>query len=69
MDTWSEEYRHQCLVRYVIQMRIKSRKDAIALLQRWEKKHKNTKLEDDVRREWFYGNRGNIGDWRQNKPE
>jgi len=58
MDTWSEEHRHQCLVRYVLQMRINSRKDALALLRRWEKKHKNTKLEDDVRRQWFRGNRG-----------
>jgi len=64
MDTWSEEHRHQCLVRYVLQIRINSRKDALALLRRWEKKHKNTKLEDDVRRQWFRGNRGQPKDWR-----
>ena len=62
--TWSEEFKHQCMVRHVITMRIKSRKEAIAFLQRWEQKHKNTKLEDDVRRQWFRGNRGQPNDWR-----
>lgn len=64
MDTWSEEHKYKCLVRYVLAMRVKSRKEAIAFLQRWEKKHKNTKLEDDVRRQWFRGNRGQYNDWR-----
>jgi hypothetical protein len=62
--TWSEEFKYQCMVRHVLQMRINSRKDALALLRRWEKKHKNTKLEDDVRRQWFRGNRGQPNDWR-----
>lgn len=64
MDTNSDEYRHQCLVRYVIQMRIKDRKDAVAFLSKWETTHKTKKLEDDVRKEWLLGNRGKPNDWR-----
>lgn len=64
MDTWSEEYRHQCLVRYVIRMRIKNRSEALQFLDRWEKKHKNKQLEEDVRRQWYRGNRGQHNDWR-----
>ena len=61
---WSEEYRHQCLVRYVIKMRRTDRKAALAFLNRWEQKHNNTKLEDDVRIQWSRGNRGVHNDWR-----
>lgn len=64
MDTWSEEYRHQCLVRYVIRWRIKDRKEALKFLNDWEKKHKDKRLEEDVRRQWFRGNRGKHNDWR-----
>ena len=64
MDTWSEEYRHQCLVRYVIRWRIKDRKEALKFLNDWEKKHKDKQLEEDVRRQWFRGNRGKHNDWR-----
>jgi hypothetical protein len=64
MDTWSEEYRHQCLVRYVIRWRIKDRKEALKFLNDWEKRHKNKRLEEDVRRQWFRGNRGKHNDWR-----
>ena len=64
MDTWSEEYRHQCLVRYVIRWRIKNRKEALKFLADWEKKHKDKRLDEDVRRQWFRGNRGKHNDWR-----
>lgn len=64
MDTSSEEYRHQCLVRYVIEMRRKDRNEAVKFLIDWEKKHKTKALEDDVRRQWFRGNRGKPNDWR-----
>jgi hypothetical protein len=64
MDTWSEEYRHQCLVRYVIRWRIKNRKEALKFLNDWEKRHKDKRLEEDVRRQWFRGNRGKHNDWR-----
>lgn len=64
MDTWSDEYRHQCLVRYVIRWRIKNRKEALKFLADWEKKHKDKRLEEDVRRQWFRGNRGKHNDWR-----
>jgi hypothetical protein len=64
MDTWSEEYRHQCLVRYVIRWRIKDRKAALKFLADWEKRHKDKRLEEDVRRQWFRGSRGKHNDWR-----
>ena len=64
MDTWSEEYRHQCLVRYVIRWRIKDRKEALRFLSKWEKDHKDKRLDEDVRRQWFRGNRGKHNDWR-----
>lgn len=64
MDTWSDEYRHQCLVRYVIRWRIKNRKEALKFLADWEKRHKDKRLEEDVRRQWFRGNRGKHNDWR-----
>jgi hypothetical protein len=64
MDTWSEEYRHQCLVRYVIRWRIKNRKEALKFLNDWEKRHKDKRLDEDVRRQWFRGNRGKHNDWR-----
>jgi hypothetical protein len=64
MDTWSEEYRHQCLVRYVIRWRIKNRTEALKFLNDWEKKHKDKRLDEDVRRQWFRGNRGKHNDWR-----
>jgi hypothetical protein len=64
MDTWSEEYRHQCLVRYVIRWRLKDRKAALKFLNDWEKKHKDKRLDEDVRRQWIRGNRGKHNDWR-----
>jgi hypothetical protein len=64
MDTWSDEYRHQCLVRYVIRWRIKNRKEALKFLNDWEKRHKDKRLDEDVRRQWFRGNRGKHNDWR-----
>jgi hypothetical protein len=64
MDTWSDEYRHQCLVRYVIRWRIKDRKEALKFLNDWEKRHKDKRLDEDVRRQWFRGNRGKHNDWR-----
>lgn len=64
MDTSSEEFRHQCLVRYVIQMRLKKRSDAIKFLEDWEKTHKTKRLDEDVRKQFFRGNRGKPNDWR-----
>lgn len=62
--TWSQEFRHQCLVRYVIQLRRKNRQEAIDFLKSWKAKHKDERLEDDVRRQWARGNRGVHKDWR-----
>ncbi len=63
MDTGSEEFRHQCLVRYVIKLRIKNRKEAMEFLIKWGKTHKDS-LEEDVRKQWFRGNRAKPNDWR-----
>lgn len=63
MDT-SEEYRHQCEVRYVLQLRIKGRQtmlDYLAEVKKWRSTHN---LEKDAREQWNKGNRGNEGDWR-----
>lgn len=64
IDTKSEEYRHQCLVRHVIRWRIKNRGEALAFISRWMRKRPNDLLERDVYREWKLGNRGIYNDWR-----
>ena len=38
VDTWSEEFRHQCLVRHIIKLRLKDRDKAMKFLETWEKK-------------------------------
>ena len=58
----SEEFKYQCLVRHVIKMRIADRNQAMEFLKRWKKKSPN--LDDDVRRQWERGNRGQPNDWR-----
>jgi hypothetical protein len=69
IDTWSEEYRHQCLVRYVIRWRIKNRNEALAFISRWMEKRPNDLLERDVYREWKLGNRGVHDDWRSKNEQ
>jgi hypothetical protein len=70
-----ERYKYECLVREVIQMRIRSRDEAHKFLFGWTKPdgkwqsgwnqlHPNSKLEADVREQWKLGNRGQHGDWK-----
>ena len=64
VDTWSEEFRHQCLVRYIIKLRLKDREKALKFLNNWEASKKGTKLREDVMYQWRLGNRGEHMDWR-----
>ena len=70
-----EKYKYECLVREVIRMRIRSRDEAYRFLsgwtkpdgrwqQGWNQQHPESKLEDDVKRQWKAGNRGDYGDWK-----
>lgn len=58
--THTSEYRHQCLVRFVLAMRVADRERAL----QWLRGAKHPGLEEGVRRQWALGNRGAWGDWR-----
>jgi hypothetical protein len=60
----SEEYRHQCEVRYVLQLRVKGRQQMLNYLEEVKKWRNPDKLEKDAREQWNKNNRGNEGDWR-----
>lgn len=76
----TDENRHRCLVREVIKMRLKNRDSAYRWFngyvdhlgrrqKGWNELHPKSRLEADVRLEWSLGNRGECGDWRQDKKE
>ena len=60
----SEEYRHQCEVRYVLQLRVKGRQQMLNYLEEVKKWRSTDKLEKDAREQWNKGNRGVHEDWR-----
>jgi len=65
--TWSEEYRHQCEVRWLLRKRVESRSEALNYLskvrdRRGEEAAKA--LERDVRDQWSKGNRGEEASWK-----
>jgi len=60
----SEEFRHQCEVRYVLQLRLKGRQPILDYFAEVKKKRSIDDLEKDAREQWNKGNRGNEGDWR-----
>jgi len=62
--THSNAYRHQCLVRWVIRMRIADRAAALRWIEGYKKLHPGDPLEQDVRQQWKLGNRGEKDDWR-----
>lgn len=66
IDTYSPEFRHQCLVRWVLALRVRDRIAARDFLDSWEQKHKtaNSQLRQDAMSQWRRGNRGKHGDWR-----
>jgi hypothetical protein len=61
-----EEHRHQCEVRYVLQLRVQDRNKAMEYLSlvREKRKEKAKQLEDDCRKQWELGNRGDKGDYK-----
>jgi hypothetical protein len=62
--TYTPEWRHQCLVRALILMRIADRQRAHDWLAVWSKANPQSSLGRDVRDQWMRGNRGNPGEWR-----
>lgn len=68
IDTYSQEHKHRCLVRYILRLRCKSqelgRQELFGDGKKWPGyKVKNPKVFDDVVRQWKLGNRGNPGEW------
>jgi hypothetical protein len=63
----SEEYRHQCEVRYVLAIRATNRDEAMKYLSMVQEKRKEKakQLEDDCRKQWELGSKGEKGDWRE----
>jgi hypothetical protein len=60
----SEEFRHQCEVRYVLKLRLKGRQPMLDYFEEVRKKRSTDKLEKDAREQWNKNNRGSEGDWR-----
>jgi hypothetical protein len=61
-----EQERHRCEVRQVLRWRVEDRNKAIEYLNlvREKRKEKAKQLEDDCKKQWELGNRGDKGDWR-----
>ena len=62
-----EQERHRCEVRYVLQLRVQDRNKAMEYLSlvREKRKEKAKQLEDDCRKQWELGSKGDKGDWRE----
>ncbi len=62
-----EQERHRCEVRYVLQLRVQDRNKAMEYLSlaREKRKEKAKQLEDDCRKQWELGSKGEKGDWRE----
>ena len=60
----SEEFRHQCEVRYVLKLRLKGRQPMLDYFEEVKKWRSTDKLEKDAREQWNKGNRGVHEDWR-----
>lgn len=59
-----DAYRHQCLVRWVLRKRVSDADGAREWLDKWDEKHRGSRLREDVIAEWKLGNRGQHLDWR-----
>jgi len=67
IDTSSEEWRHQCEVRYVLRLRVRSQAGAYDFLEKVKEKrglNAYNRLKNDCADQWAKGNRGEHGDWR-----
>ena len=62
-----EQELHRCEVRQVLRWRVEDRNKALEYLSlvREKRKEKAKQLEDDCRKQWELGNRGEKGDWRE----
>ena len=70
IDTYSQEWRHQCLVRRLIRLRLENREQTLVELngdgKRWlGYKTKSPQVYEDVLQQWRRGNRGNPGEWHE----
>lgn len=65
-ESVSEEYRHQCEVRWVLRLRAKDRMASLKYLNK-ACPRRTMPLRKDCEEQWQLGNRGEKGDWRQ-KP-
>lgn len=65
MDKYSEEWRHQCEVRELIQMRVKNGKQWLReyLANPKLDEKRRGKLTNDIWYQWSMGNRGQEGLW------
>ena len=70
-----DEYRHRCLVRGIIKMRVKDRQEAHVWLfggmgkdgkyfKGWNALHPDSRLIEDIKDQWSKGNRGTDGEWK-----
>lgn len=60
-------HRHQCEVRFVLQLRCESRQrmdDYLDLVAKRRSKSESEQLKWEARDQWFKGNRGKWGDWK-----
>lgn len=74
-----EEFKHQCLVRWLLKKRLEDKDAAHRFLhgytengkhkKGWNELHPCSRLENDVKIEWSLGNRGKYNDWRQDKKD
>lgn len=67
VDTYSEEYRHQCEVRQILRWRTEDRNKAMAHIERVREQRGDLaakQLENDARSQWNKGNRGIKGEWK-----
>ncbi len=69
MDTSSEEYRHQCEVRYYLVKRHKEGREAVVKAVELTGKKRGEaaakRLMQDIVHQWSLGNRGEHKDWRE----
>jgi hypothetical protein len=70
-----DEFRHRCLARKIIQMRIQDRDKAHVWMyggmdvngnhvKGWQQLHKDSILIRDILSQWKLGSRGKWGDWK-----
>jgi hypothetical protein len=67
MDKQSQQFRHRCEVRWLINERVNRGKVGSQWLRDYLGKsavrHRRSDLERDIRLQWSLGNRGDWGEW------